>query len=70
MAIPGAEIQLEVTKNPDFPTAQQPTHRFEKKLGAAPWSGTAASIIDLDDPTWELLGYPDTLVVTIRAIEQ
>lgn len=62
------EIYLELKHNPKFPTAEVPRHRFEKPLIEAPWSNAIEATIDLDDPAWELLGFPQRLRVTIAPV--
>ncbi len=61
-----AEIFIELKLNPDYPTAEEPKHRFDKRIEDVPWRGAIAVTIYLDDPAWELLGYPETLKAVIR----
>ncbi len=48
-----------------FPNKNNPRHRFEKNLEDGPWSETVSAIIELEDPAWEVIGYPYKLMVDI-----
>lgn len=61
-------LTLMLKMNPAYPTKDVPRHRFEKALGTAPWSGTVAAAIELDDPAWELLGCPRELQVNVGRV--
>ncbi len=64
-AIPGAEVIIGAKQNPRFPTVEEPRRRFDKELDDAPWRDAIAATIYLDDPVWELLGWPTELRVVI-----
>ena len=59
---------LELKLNPAYPMKDVPRHRFEKTLEESPWRGAATATIELDDPAWELLGWPKALQVHVSAL--
>lgn len=63
-----ADIIIELKKNPEYPTAEEPKHRFDKALSDAPWTGTVEATIYVDDTAWEILGYPPNLTATISKL--
>lgn len=63
----GAEIIIVAKMNPRYPNPGEHRHRFDKTLSDVPWSQAVAATIYLDDPVWEVLGYPKELRVAISA---
>ncbi len=59
------DITIELKQTPGYPTAEEPRHRFDKLLDDAPWRDSVSATIYLDDPAWEILGYPTTLKAVI-----
>ncbi len=58
-------IRLSLKRGTSYPTAENPRQRFEKRLEDAPWRQSVSVSIELDDPAWEMLGYPQELTVEI-----
>lgn len=63
------KIIIGLKRNPRYPTAEEPLHRFDKELGEAPWRDSVSATISLDDPAWELLRWPKRLRAVIGAEE-
>ncbi len=59
------EVIVTAKLNPRFPTAEHPQRRFDKELTEPPWRDAIGATIKLDDPVWELLGWPKQLRVAI-----
>ncbi len=63
------DITIELRRNPDYPTPEEPKHRFDKLVDDAPWRESIAAVIYLDDPAFELLGYPTNLKAVISELK-
>ncbi|KKL58149.1 hypothetical protein LCGC14_2228310 [marine sediment metagenome] len=60
-------VYLELMKDLDYPAPEVPRHRFVKDLDTSPWPGTVEAIIDVEETTWDHLGRPQRLRVTLEA---
>jgi len=66
----GSKLHIELKRNPGWPTPEESRRRFDKPLEESPWAGDVEATIYLDDPIWELLGYPEELTATIEGVKR